>query len=226
LAGQTAHLFNAAYHTTSYAMIWTLFLLAQHPRVMTAVCDELDEVLHAEVVTPDELPRLTLLERALKESMRLLPPVVYYPRTATRTMEMAGRAWPAGTIVVGSMYLTQHMAELFPEPDRFLPDRWLKASVSPYAYFPFGGGPRMCIGGPFSYMVMKTALSMILQRYRLTVVPGVRIERKGTFTMGPRSGIPLIVAKQDRRFGTSEVYGTIHEMVEMPTPTLRTTVAA
>ena len=125
---------------------------------------------------------------------------------------------PQGTLVVTSHYVTHHMPELFPEPECFRPDRWLQAAPSPYAYLPFGAGPRMCLGAPFATLMLKVALPMILQRFRLTVVPGARIDRRSTLTLGPRFGIPMLIENQDRRFTASPVAGDIHEMVELPYP--------
>lgn len=218
VVGHMHTLFNAAYHTTTAALTWTLFLLAQHPAVMLDLVDEFTGALAGEAPAPGQLAGLALLDRVIKESLRLLPPVVYAPRMTMKPVALGPFTLPLGTMVVTSHYVTHHLPELFPEPESFRPNRWLQAAPSPYAYLPFGGGPRMCLGAPFAMLMLKVALPMILQRFRLTVVPGARIDRRSTLTLGPRFGIHMLIEKQDRRFTASPVVGDIHEMVELPQP--------
>jgi cytochrome P450 len=157
-----------------------------------------------------------LLDRVIKESMRVLPPVVYAPRIAMQPAELGPSRVSRGTLVVTSHYVTHHLADIYPEPDRFLPDRWLNAAPSPYAYLPFGAGPRMCIGAPFVLQMLKVAVPLLIQRFRLAVVPGVRIDRKSDITLSPRGGIPVAIRRQDHRFGTSPVQGNIHDILHLP----------
>jgi cytochrome P450 len=216
VVGQATHLFNAAYHTTTYALTWSLFLLSQHPAEMMRVLDELETVLDGDVPTADELPRLTYLDWAIRESLRILPPVVYYPRVCVEPVKLGNFSMPRGTLVIGSHYVTHHMEEIFPEPERFNPERWRTWIPSPYAYIPFGAGPRMCLGAPFAMLVLKQTLAMIFREFRLSAIAGARIERRCSLTLGLRDGLPMRVWKQDGRFSTSAVVGDIHEMVELP----------
>ncbi|MFN4261438.1 MAG: cytochrome P450, partial [Gemmataceae bacterium] len=216
LVGQLHTLFNAAYHTTTSALTWTVFLLAQHPRVMRELLAELHGHLHGQAPTNPQLARMSLLDRVIKESMRLLPPVVYAPRVNMVPINLGPYHLPKGTMVVTSHYITHHMPELFPQPERFLPDRWLHSNPSPYAYMPFGAGPRMCIGAPFATLMLKVAVAILFQRFRLSVVPGAQIDRQCTLTLGPRDGIPMTIWRQDRQFSTSPVQGNIHDMVHFP----------
>lgn len=224
--GHVHTLFNAAYHTTTSALTWTLFLLAQHPSVMRDLLAELEGHLHGEAPTVAKMGKLTLLDRVLKESMRLLPPVVLAPRINMEPTELGPYRLARGTIVMTSHYITHHMPELYPQPERFLPERWLGAAPSPYAYLPFGAGSRMCIGAPFAMLLLKIALPLICQRYRMQVVPGALIERKSSLTLGPRHGIPMSIHAQDGRFSSSPVRGNIHEMVELPGAEKTAAVAA
>jgi cytochrome P450 len=217
---QTITLFNAAYHTTTYALTWALFLLAQHPDVMARLHDEMQNTLGDGLPGPDDPGRLPLLDRVIKESLRMLPPVVYTPRISTRETELGPHRVPEGTIILASPYLSHHLPEVFPHPERFDPDRWLDGSISPWAYIPFGGGSRLCVGAPFATQVVKVALSVILPRFRLQVVPGACIERQGTLTLGAAHGVPVTLFDQDEQFTSSPVSGTIHEMVELPAVTL------
>jgi len=213
--GQTITLFNAAYHTTTSALTWNLFLLYQHPEVARALLTEVEEHLGDGPFSAAQLDKITLLDRVIKEGLRLLPPVVYMPRVTACRCELGGYTLPAQTFVLPSPYMSHHLAEEFPDPERYWPDRWL-SPPSPYAYVPFGGGARLCLGAPIALMMVRTALASILRSFRLSIVPGALIERTGTLTLEARFGVPAVVHRQDRRFGASHVVGNIHEMVQLP----------
>ena len=106
------------------------------------------------------------------------------------------------------------MPEVFAEPEKFNPESWSKCDPSPYEYMPFGAGSRACIGAAFAVMMAKISLAMILQRFRITVVPNSIIDRKGLITLAPKYGLPMQLSSPDRRFTKSPVRGTIHEMVD------------
>jgi cytochrome P450 len=218
LLGHLSLLFLAAHETCANALTWTLFLLAQHPQVTADVLDELQGVLQGDPPTFGQLSALPLLERVVKESMRLLPPAPFGSRIAMQAAELGGYLIPSGTEVVVSLYHTHHMPELYPEPERFNPDRWLATDVPSFEYIPFGGGPHMCVGGPFGMMETKIVLAMLLQRFRLQFVAGQRIDRSASFILGPKHGMPMFIQTQDREFKRSvgSVRGNIHEMVELP----------
>jgi len=214
--GQVITTFNAAYHTTTYALTWALFLLAQHPDYLRRVVEAELSPLGGGPPTPAGLAEMPLLERATRESLRLLPPVVFLPRITASATTLAGVDVPVGSMVLVSPYVTQHRGDIFPEPNRYDPDRW-QTGVSPYAYLPFGGGHRLCIGAPFAQNVLKIALAIILQRFRLEVVPGSVIDRHGTLTLGAKDGVPVRLHEPDGNFTASPVAGTIREMVDLPT---------
>jgi cytochrome P450 len=215
VVGQTNLFLLAGYETMFSALSWTLFLLAQHPGVMADLLDELDGALRGDAPTIEQLGRLTLLEGVTKESLRLLPPVAYNTRTSVAAFELGPYQLPKGTTVGFSHYITHHMPELYPQPEKFLPRRWLTSTPSPYEYLPFGAGPRMCMGATFAMMALKICLPIILQRYRFRVAPGARIDRKGLITLSPKYGMPMWIGPQDRQFAKSEVRGNIHEMVDL-----------
>lgn len=224
--GHMHSFFNAAYHTSTAALTWTLFLLAQHPQIMRQLLTELEGTLGGAAPTVGQLNQLPVLERVIKESMRVLPPVVYAPRIVMQPTDFGPHRLERGTLMVTSHYVTHHLPELYPEPDRFVPDRWLHATPSPYAYLPFGAGPRMCIGAPFVLVMLKVVVPLICQRYRLTVVPGARVDRKSDITLSPRSGIPVWIRRQDHRFTTSPIEGNIHEILQLPLPEMPAATAA
>jgi cytochrome P450 len=215
LVGQLTTLFAASYETMVNVLTWTLFLLAQHPGITADVLDELDGTLCGLPPTIEQLNQLPLLELVIKESMRVLPPVPYTIRQVNGSAELDGLYLNKGDRVILSHYVTHHMPDLYDEPEEFRPLRWSKISPSQYEYLPFSAGPRACIGYSYAMTVMKIVLSMILQRFRLTVIPGSRIDRLVQITMRPKFGIPMSVHRQDRRFQAVPVRGNIHEMVKL-----------
>ncbi len=217
LTGHIALMFGAAHLTTAHTLTWTLFLLAQHPSVMRTVFEELNSSRSSATPTADEVAEMPITERVIKESMRVLPASSYSQRIAAEPAELGPLKLSPGTPVVFSQFITHHLPELFPNPDRFEPDRWRTIAPSPYAYLPFGAGPRMCIGAPMAMMILKTALPMILKRFRLSVVPGAEISSKVISTMlGPTTSVPMQVSPADGQFQSSPVTGNIRTLVELP----------
>jgi cytochrome P450 len=217
LIGQANALFIAGHETTSHALSWTLFLLAQHPPVLADLVDELEGRLRGAAPTAEQLNQLPLLERILKESLRLLPPVPLSGRFAAVPAALGPYGVSRGTEVVYSIFHTHHQPDLYPQPERFLPQRWLGLQPSPYEYLPFGAGARMCPGAAFALLEAKLILAMLLQRYRLETVRGARIDRQVSVTMWPRHGLPMIVRPPDRQFDRcrAAVRGNVHEMVDL-----------
>lgn len=211
LVGLVHSLFNASHHTSTAALNWLLFLVSQHPEVNAAVLDELTRPVR--LVAPD---RPGLIDRVIRESLRVLPPVVYMCRYAAQTVPFGEGEVPAGAGLVVGLYVTQHMPGYFARPERFDPDRWLNLGPCPHANVPFGGGARMCLGAGLATELLEVALGVIVPRFRLTVTPGARIDRRASLTLRPAAGLPVLVADQDRRFTASPVAGEINEMVELP----------
>ncbi len=217
LVGQATILFGASFETTASTLTWTMFLLAQHPAIMRELMDELDRVLGGNAPTRDQVPQLSFLDRVIKESMRILPPVPFTIRAAEDdAIPMGSLTLSHGTRVICSHFLTHHLPETYPEPEMFRPDRWREIDPTQYEYMPFSAGPRACVGAMFAIQVLKISLAMMLQKFRFTVVPGARIDRVVRITMNPRYGMPMLLTKNDRRYESSKVQGQIHEMVKLP----------
>ncbi|MEP7287522.1 MAG: cytochrome P450 [Chloroflexota bacterium] len=216
--GHAGIIFMAGHETSANALTWTLLLLSQHAEIAAALQDELSSVLNGAAPTVEQLASLPLLERVVKESMRVLPPVPLNHRIIAEPTELGGYLLPAHSEVFVSIYHTHHDPELYPQPDKFDPDRWLTINPSPFEYSPFSAGPRMCIGAPFAMMEIKLVLAMLLQRYRLEFIPGTRLDRRARITMAPRQGLPMKVFAQDRQFnrGVGGLRGNVSEMVEWP----------
>jgi cytochrome P450 len=216
LVGQTTILFAASYQNVSSALTWTLFLMAQHPGAMADLLDELDGTLHGEPPTSEQLDELPLLDAVIKESLRILPPVPMTFRWVTGPVELGGLQLKGGDRVVLGHYMTHHLPELYPDPEEFRPRRWFEIDPDQHEYVPFSAGPRTCIGYNYATTVLKVSLAMILQRVRLTVMPGARIDRYVQVSLSPKYGLPMSIHRQDRQFRTSPVRGNIHEMVKLP----------
>ena len=217
LVGQATILFGASFETTASTLTWTVFLLAQHPTIMAELMDEFDRVLGGNAPTRDQLAQLSFLDRVIKESMRILPPVPFTIRAADDdAIPMGPLTLSHGTRVICSHFLTHHLPEIYPEPEIFRPDRWRDIDPTQYEYMPFSAGPRACVGAMFAIQVLKISLAIMLQKFRFTVAPGARIDRVVRITMNPRYGMPMLLTKNDRRFQSSEVRGQIHEMVKLP----------
>ncbi|MBX3082164.1 MAG: cytochrome P450 [Anaerolineae bacterium] len=217
LVGQANILFFAGHETTANTLTWTIFLLACHPEIYTKVLEELDTKLGGATPTIDQLASLELLDRVIKESMRILPPVPFLLRVAMEDTDLGGYRIGRGSEVIYSPFITHHSPDLYPEPERFNPDRWLTIDPSPYAYIPFGAGLRMCIGAPFALMEAKLVLAMMLQRYRLTLAD-TKVDREVMITMSPKGGMRVLVQPQDKRpiDAPPAIQGTIRELVELP----------
>ena len=219
LIGHAGVIFAAGHETSSNALSWTLLLLSQHPRVLSDLCDELNGKLHGGAPTFEDLADLPLLDRVVKESLRLFPPAPLNHRITARDSELGAYQIPAGTEVLSSIYHTHRMPELYPEPLRFQPDRWQPANTDPgpYGYNPFSAGPRMCIGATFAWFEIKIVLALLLQRFRLELVPNQRIDRYFGITLAPSPRVLMRVLRPDRPFArAAPIHGTLRSMVDLP----------
>ena len=156
----------AGHDTATATLAWALYALAKHPRVLAQARAELDSVLHGEAPTAGNIQQLHYLERGVKETLRLYPPIHVSNRLAARDLEFAERRIPAGRRVLFSIFLTHRHPRCWPDPERFDPERFnSEKSVppGPFTYLPFGGGPRFCIGAAMAQMEVKAVLARLLQ---------------------------------------------------------------
>jgi cytochrome P450 len=194
-------LFLAGHETTANVLSWTWFLLGQNPEVEEKFIEELRRVLGARVPTPADLSQLVYTDMVLRESMRLYPPVWVIGRRALAPFRLGEYELPADTNVLISQLLMHRDARYFPMPERFDPDRWsandLRAAALPrFAYFPFGGGPRVCIGAGFAMMEAVLLLATIAQQFRIQIAPGQKVKLQPTVTLRPRNGIPVTLRRR------------------------------
>jgi hypothetical protein len=168
-------LFAAGHETTANALAWTFYLLSQHPRVLDTLLAELGGVLRGREPSLDDVPRLTYLDGVVTESMRIFPPAWTQGRRAVEPYTLDGYTFPAGTIAMFSQWVIHHLPDVWGDPDVFRPERWDPVhgqKVPSGAYFPFGGGPRMCIGMPFAQLEARLVMATILSRFVPRLVPG------------------------------------------------------
>ncbi len=189
-------LFLAGHDTTANALTWTWYLLAQNPEADTALGAELSEVLGNRAPTTADLPRLPYTEMVVKESMRLYPPAWGVGRRAIHDFELDGYTIPAKTNLFLLQWVTQRDARFFPDPERFDPERWRTdpirtGKIPRFAYFPFGGGPRVCVGAGFAMMETTLLLATIAQRFRLTLAPNQSVEPLFSVTLRPKNAVRM-----------------------------------
>lgn len=189
----------AGHETTANALTWTLHLLDNNPAAEAALHAELDTKLGGRLPTVADLPNLPYLEAVVYESMRLYPPAWTVGRQATEPVELGGYRFPAGTDFLLPMWVVHRRADFFPDPLAFRPERWLDGlarRLPTYAYYPFGGGPRLCIGRGFALMEAPLLLAVLCQRFRYRRVPGHPVVPHPSITLRPRFGLKM---KLERR---------------------------
>jgi cytochrome P450 len=191
LRDEVVTLLIAGHETTANALTWTFHLLATHPGVQDRVHDELSTVLNGRNPTLDDIPKLELTTKVIKESMRLYPPVWIIERRALADDTIGGFHIPKNSSVVICPWTMHRHPDFWEAPGEFQPDRFDQAP--PPAYLPFGGGPRVCIGHEFAMLEARIATAMILQRYRLRPVSGAPVEPHPGITLPPLHGLPLII---------------------------------
>jgi cytochrome P450 len=189
------------HETTANTLAWTWYLLTQNPDVEQRLFEELDQVLGGRDPALEDLPKLQYLNRVLDEVLRLYPPAWMLARRALQEDVISGYRIPAGSLVYFSPYMVHRHPAHWPDPERFDPDRFLpehNENRARFAYFPFGGGPRQCIGGSFAMMELQLVLAVGLQRFRPRLAPGHQVSPKLMITLRPRDGVKLVLEPRKR----------------------------
>jgi cytochrome P450 len=203
LRDEALTIFTAGHETTANALTFTWYLLAQNPDAEAKLHEELARVLAGRLPTMPDLDCLPYTRAVLAESMRLYPPAWAVAREAIADMEIAGNPVPAGTIVLMSQWVTHRDPRWWPEPLRFEPNRWVPGDRAHdpdrqrYAYFPFGGGPRICIGEAFAWTEGMLALATLAQRWTLRpAMPDMQIGLQPSITLRPKAGLPMVLHRR------------------------------
>jgi cytochrome P450 len=204
LRDEALTIFLAGHETTANALSWTLALLALHPEAEARQQAELDAALSGRPPEPEDLPALPYTRMVLAESMRLYPPAWTIGRQPLEDFEVGGYHIRAGSIVMLSPWVVHRDPRFFPDPERFLPERWTAEDEEArhrFAYFPFGAGPRKCIGEGFAWMEGMLVLATLLQQWRLRLAPGQRLEPEPLITLRPRGGMRMRLERREASSG-------------------------
>jgi cytochrome P450 len=199
LRDEVITLFIAGHETTANALAWSFYLVAQHPAVEAKL---LAELAHLNGRTPSvrDLEQLPYSEQVVKEAMRLYPPAGGITRQPIQDLELGGYPIAQGSTITVATYVMHHDPKLFPDAERFDPDRFTpenEAKLPRYAYLPFGSGPRVCIGNSFAMLEARLILLTVLQQFSLQLAPGQTVRAEQVFTLRPRGGLKLIVKQRD-----------------------------
>jgi len=189
----------AGHETTALALSWTWYLLAHHPAVDAAMQAEIQTVLGGQLPTVADLPQLQYTRMVFTEALRLYPPAWLMTRRAREDVTIGDYRFPAGTFFLLSPYLTHRDPRFFPDPEAFVPTRWVappEAGPARHAYLSFGGGPRQCLGEGFAWMEGLLVLATVAQMWRMELVPGPPVAPWGLVTLRPKQGIQVHLARR------------------------------
>ena len=194
LRDEAMTMFLAGHETTATALAWTWYLLAQHPSVESTLHAELDEVLDGRLPTFADVARLNYTKMVIAESMRLYPPIWLISRRALNDYAFGEWLVPAGTTIGMSQYVMHRDPRFYPEPERFDPLRWTEEEAAKrpkYSYFPFGGGPRLCIGERLAWTEAMLIIASLCQSWRGRLRPGVHARLQPFISLRPRGGLSM-----------------------------------
>jgi cytochrome P450 len=195
---QLMTLFLAGHETTSHALTWTLYLLSQNPAAREAVIAEARGVLGDRPATMDDLAKLPLSLQSIKEALRLFPPAYLLARRASEDVDIAGYRMAKGTEAIAWIYMTQRDARWFDDPTAFRLERFTDANeraMHPFAFVPFGAGPRACIGKSFAMLEAHLMLVTLAQRFRFTLAPKQIVVPQPRITMHPKNGLRMRIER-------------------------------
>jgi cytochrome P450 len=194
-------LFLAGHDTTAAGLIWFWYIMGKYPEIQQRVHDEIESVLGKNSPGLADVAKLPYLSSVIKETLRLYPPAIgIFAREAKQQMELGGYEIPRGSIVYAFSYVTHRDQRWFPDPERFDPERFLgekERKFSPFAYFPFGAGPRACIGAQFALTEITLVAACLLRRFEFSLLLGDRDPEPFThLSLRPRDGLVKVLKKR------------------------------
>lgn len=199
LRHEIALLIFAGHDTTANALSWAFYLLSQHPAEEAKLHAEVDSILQGRTPTIDDLPNLPYTRMVIEESLRLYPPAWTIGRQSVASDVVGGYTIPAKANLIVPIYVIHRDPRWWPDPERFDPERFTpeqSANRHKFAYLPFGGGPRVCIGSNFAMMEAELVLATVAQRYRLRLVAGHNVEPKPVVMLCPSDGLPMVAERR------------------------------
>lgn len=192
-------LFLAGHETTANTLAYTWYLLSQNPEVEKKLSEELEQVLNGRLPSLEDLEHLTYTNKIVKESMRLYPPAWTIGREPVEDIEIGGYYIPKGTFIEMSQWVMHRDSRYYADPEVFNPDRWtpdFEQQLPKYAYYPFGGGPRMCIGNNFAMMETILLIATIAPKWRMKLVSNQSLELEPSITVRPKHGVLVKLLKK------------------------------
>lgn len=210
LRDEVMTIFLAGHETTANAVTWTLYLLSRHPKIESKIIDEIDAIINEKeaddnnrkIITAEDLSKLKYTEKVLMESMRLYPPSWAIGRQTIQDYSLNEKySIPSGSVIIMSQYLMHHDVRYFSDPEKFIPERWslkFRASMPRFSYFPFGGGPRSCIGEPLAWIEGIIVLANIINNWKITLEEKdiANIKLQPLVTLRPKNGIRMKISKR------------------------------
>ena len=206
LRDEVMTIFLAGHETTANALTWTLYLLSQHSKVESKIIDEIASIgehqnSENKIMTLENVTKLKYTEMVLMESMRLYPPSWAIGRQAISDYVLDNKyVIPSGSVIIMSQYLMHHDTRYFSHPEQFYPERWsleFRSSIPRFSYFPFGGGPRSCIGEPLAWIEGIIVLATIIKNWKVTLEEDIqKIQLQPLVTLRPKNGINMKLNKR------------------------------
>jgi len=201
LRDEVMTLFLAGHETTANALTWVFYLLAEHPEACAKLYAEVDHALNGRAPTLADLKNMPYTEMVIKETMRLYPPAPGVSRSPNHDLQLRGYTVPKGAIMQLSMYAMHHSPRYFENPEAFIPERFTpenEKNIPRYAYLPFGGGLRVCIGNSFAMMEARLILAAIAAQFDLSLVPGQNVVAEQLMTLRPKESIQMRLRKREQ----------------------------
>lgn len=217
ILGHLSVFFTAGHETSASALTWTILLLGLFPGVAERAAEEVASVTRRGSLDQTRLDELSYLDGVIKESLRLFTPAPWNGRVLRQPVRLGDHELPDGAEVLVSIYHTHRMPELFSRPRAFSPERWATLKPSPFEYNPFSVGPRTCIGAAFAQLEIKIVLALLLDRFRLELLPQ-RVDRFAELVLAPKGGLAVRVVRPGRQrvvMGRA-ISGNVADMVELP----------
>lgn len=203
------------HESSAAALTWCLFLLDQHPQIYNDLYDEIYGELAGNNPSTEALAKLPLLDHVINETVRLLPPAGFALRYTSGQCELGGYSLPKDAMIFISSYVSHRISDIYVEPFRFNPRRWETIKPTPYEFVGFGAGAHSCLGRHLALLEMKIILCMLIQRHRLHLVAGSRIDRGMRISLVPKQGMPMVVKPPTQQLSIPAVVGNIHQSVTL-----------